>query len=374
MSERPQPNRRSFLSGKAAIDAIRDKVPEKEAELSPLEKPLETPAEMYLLEISRPAMACQFEVLLNPGEDPLDAERAVIGLDLLEKLEDKWSVYREHSEMSQINRDAANGPVLVSNSLFAIFQLGYRIFEWTEGAFDLTSGPLSRAWGFYRRAGRFPSADELAEAVSRVGSKYVKLDSNNQTIEYLRAGIEINLAAIGKGFAMDLCVEKFHEQGLKTFLFHGGQSSVVGRGSRIGIEKHSRGKWSEGWSIGITDPIWPDRRFVEVQLVNEAIGTSGTSRQFFYHQGKRYGHIFDPRNGWPCDKVYSATAIAPTAAEADALSTAFFVMGPEHVQRFCDKYPQYRAILVTPGKTRDTSDVVAINMPESKWRRVDEKA
>ena len=107
---------------------------------------------------------------------------------------------------------------------------------------------------------------------------------------------------------------------------------------------------SAPWKVGLIHPLHPDKRIAEIILNGNALGTSGTARQSFYHQGKRYGHIIDPRNGLPSEGVFSATAIAPTAAEADALATAFYVMGGAASVEFCKRHPEYSCIVLSPGK------------------------
>ena len=152
-------------------------------------------------------MACQFDVFLNAGQNPAGTESALAALDLVEALEDQMTVYREHSEISRLNRTAADRPVIVERRLLSLLQQALELHRATEGAFDITAGPLSKIWGFYRRAGRVPSPAELEEARQRVGSHWVKLDSDAGTVQFLRPGLEINLGAIGKGYALDRCAE-----------------------------------------------------------------------------------------------------------------------------------------------------------------------
>ena len=99
------------------------------------------------------------------------------------------------------------------------------------------------------------------------------------------------------------------------------------------------------WKIGVKDPLRDQRRLGQIELHDRALGTSGTQFQSFRHRGRRYGHILDPRSGWPAEGVLSVTVLAPTAAEADALSTAFYVMGPEAAMDYCRQHPSIAAIL-----------------------------
>jgi thiamine biosynthesis lipoprotein len=212
----------------------------------------------------------------------------------------------------------------------------------TGGAFDITSGPLSKAWGFFRRAGTMPSDEQIAEAVARVGGGFVELDPQHLTVRFLKPGLEVNVNSIGKGYALDRAADALTEAGIDDFLFHGGQSSVLARGD------HAAGQ-DAGWPVGLRHPMRPEQRIAEFYLRDEALGTSGSGTQFFRHQGRRYGHLLDPRTGHPAEGVYSSTVLAPTAAEADALATAFYVMGPEAALEYCRSRPELGMLLVCPG-------------------------
>lgn len=360
-------SRRDFLFGRAAIRAVRGASEERADTNEHSFVPLRD-SETWLLEFTRQAMACRWQVLLNSDGPTSGPEAAVESLEYLETLEDRWSVYREHSLMSSVNRLASVQPIAVDEQLFELLETGLQLHAWTDGAFDMTSGPLTKAWGFFRREGIFPTPEDLQQALACVGSQFVQLEPQSRSVRYLRPGVEINLGGIGKGFALDLCVARMREWGVGDFLFHGGQSSVVARGRRTGTS-HA----SEGWRVGLSHPIWPGVRLAEFLLKNEALGTSGTGRQYFYHRGKRYGHIFDPRSGLPTDSILSATVIAPTAIEADALATACHVMGPEKSIAFLESRPQYAGLLVLPGKTREQVDLLPIGLADDRWRVVEER-
>ena len=376
MKKPSKAHRRDFLLGRSALSAAQQKADEVLGTPEPT-SPAEAgkvAARHYLLEFSHRAMACDFQVLLPPDAQPEGPEWALEALDYLEELEDRWSVYRDHSLMSLVNRNACERPVPVDEELFTLLSLGKQLYERTEGAFDMTSGPLTKAWGFYRQEGRMPEEEELQKALEKVGTPWVELDASNQTVRYSRPGIDINLGGIGKGYAIDLCVDRLGWNGLRDYLFHGGLSSVVARGNRHprpeSEDQAEEPPQPSGWTVGVLHPIWPGKRLLEVQLHHQALGTSGTSRQHFYHQGKRYGHIFDPRTGMPAGGVYSSTVIAPTAVEADALATALYVMGPEKAAQFCDKNPEIGLIMISPGRTRQDINLQTFNLPDEKWVRL----
>jgi len=318
-------------------------------------------SDAYLVRIGRRAMACQFQVFFNAGQYTQGCPAALAALDLVERLEAQMTVYRAESELSAINREAADEAVTVEGGLFDLLARSVDLWRRTDGAFDITAGPLSDVWGFARRQGRMPREAELAEALSRVGSQWLELNTDEQSIHFSRQGVQLNLGAIGKGEALDRAAAIIHEDGIGDFLFHGGQSSVLARGARAGVS-------DQGWAVGLIHPLRPQQRIGQVHLRNAALATSGSGTQFFTHRGRRYGHILDPRTGRPAEGMLSCTVIAPTAAEADALATAMYVMGPDKAADWCRRQPQYSAILIWPGKKSSTVEIETVNMQPGVWR------
>lgn len=364
MQQKPKTSRRDFLKGRSAIEALADVTQgvlgvEDAAEPTAEERP-----EGYLIELSRRAMACNFEVFLKAGRYPHGTETALAAFDLIGQLEDQLSIYREHSEVSKINRTAAEQPVQIESRLFQLLTDALELARHSGGAFDITSGPLSDAWGFTRRAGAIPPPEKIQEALDRTGSKHVLLDPASRSIRFAQAGIEINLGSIGKGYALDRAAEIFREADIDDVLLHGGNSSVLGCGSNRAAD--------EGWTVGLRNPLRPTRRLGEIRLRNRALGTSGSATQFFIHEGRRYGHIIDPRTGMPAEGVLSASALAPTAALADALATAFYVLGTRGTGGLCSKYLGVAAILLTPGKHEGTIDLHTWNLRPDEWQMLGE--
>jgi thiamine biosynthesis lipoprotein len=259
----------------------------------------------------------------------------------VDRLEAQMTVYCDDSELAALNRAAFHRPVADEPRLFELFERAQRLSRETGGAFDITASPLVRCWGFFHRKGCVPSEAELAEARSRVGFEHLELDEANWTVRFRRPGMEINLGSIGKGYAVDRAAAVLKNCGLDNFLLHGGQSSVLACGNRSG---------EVGWGVGIRNPLFPRRRLAMVRLRDGALGTSGSGEQFFRSQGRRYGHILDPRTGRPAEGILSVTVTAPTAAEADALATAFFVLGVEKTREYCDNHPGIGAILIPHPK------------------------
>jgi thiamine biosynthesis lipoprotein len=299
------------------------------------------PEEYSLLRVARRAMATTFEVVVPYGTpDGLAAANAA--LDAIDRLEDQLTVYRDSSEVARLNRLAPYGPVVVEAGLYGLLTLAGRITEETEGAFDITAGALIKAWGFYRRRGHIPAAAERAEVMTRVGMRHVALDPDGQAVSYDRFGLEINLGSIGKGYALDRVAQLLrHDWNLPAALLHGGQSSVYAIGSEPANNR--------GWTVGIQHPWDRERRLAKVWLKDRALATSAATFQHLEYEGRRLGHILDPRTGWPAEGVASATALAPTAAEADALATAFFILGVEKTRAYCERHADVGAVLLPEG-------------------------
>ena len=344
-------SRRDFLRGKSAADAVGDLADrgfDGGGALGPAFEPI---GSSYLIKVSRRGMASQFEVFLNAGQYPDGTEAALAALDLVDELEEQMSVFRESSEISSINRTAATGPVEVEPRLFELLKLAGRLHDETDGALDITSGPLWKAWGFARREGAIPGEAELAEALQHVGGNLVELDDQNKTVHFCRTGVELNLGSIGKGYALDRLAESLEAAGVNDFLIHGGQSSVIARGSRMEDPRQPSDETRAGWTVGLHHPVRPGVRLAEIRLLDRALATSGSARQHFRYKGRRYGHILDPRTGWPAEGVLSATAISPSAAVADGLATAFNVLGTDRTLEYCDTRPEIAAVVVLSPKS-----------------------
>lgn len=380
MAEKAKTSRRDFLKGHAAVEALGDAIIGPPPKLPPPQAI--RPSSSHLLTVSREAMACLFEIVFDAAKYRHLTETAIEALDLVAALEQQLTVYRDSSEVGEINRRASAEPVEVEEGLFELLVRAVEISSATGGAVDVTAGPLSKAWGFYRRQGRMPEAAEITAALTLVGSENLLLEPDRRTIQFAKAGMELNLGAVGKGYAIDKAAAHLISAGIDSFLIHGGTSSVLAKGARVDdlrweIEESDKSQIPNpksnipaGWSVGLKHPLKPDLRLAEFVLRDQALGTSGSGTQFFHHQGKRLGHILDPRTGWPADKVLSATVIAPTAEQADALSTALYVLGLEAAHEFCASRPEIGALLVTVGERAGSVELFPINLAEDAWRRL----
>jgi thiamine biosynthesis lipoprotein len=299
-------------------------------------------AEFCLVRYGRRAMATTFEVMV-PFGTPSGAEAAEEALDEVDRLEAQLTVYRDDSEVSILNRDAPAGPVPVEEGLYDLLELAARLHRETDGAFDVSVGALIKAWGFYRRRQRVPSTPDCAEALARAGMRQVVLDPSTRSVRYLCPGLEINLGSIGKGYALDRAAELLRSRwGIIGALLHGGHSSVLAVGTAPGDER--------GWPVALRHPWDRERRLAVVRLRDRALGTSAATFQHLEHNGRKLGHILDPRTGWPAEGLASASVLAPTAAEADALATAFYILGVDRARDYCAAHPEVAAVLLPEGE------------------------
>ena len=287
-----------------------------------------------LLAVRRRVMNDDFEVSFARQEYPQGTEAALDALDEVERCDRLLSLFRFDSKIHYVNLTAHESPVKLDKDLFDLIALCVQLAKETDGAVDITSSPLWKIWGFAKRQGRIPNTEELNTALEQTGYQFLELDEQEQTIRFKKQGIELNFGCVGKGFALDIASEKLCEHGVHQFLFYGGLSSMLARGG--------------DWKIGIAHPLRPSQRLRELVLDNVAVSTSGSQKQFFRHEGRRYSHLIDPRTGQPAEGVWTATVLAPTAALAELLSTAFFVLGAEKTADYCAEHPEIAAVLTLP--------------------------
>ncbi len=368
-------SRRDFLRGKSAVAAMAEAA-HKQSEKG------------YLLQICRQAMACEFEVCLNAGQYPHGMDTALEALDIVDSLEERLSIFRDDSELATVNRFAADGPVAVGPEVFELLDLSARLNRQTDGALDISAGPLADAWGFSRRAGSIPSDHDLAAALESVGMNNIVLDADDHTVHFLRKGARLNLGAIGKGYALDRAAVVFEAAGIHDFMIHGGQSSVLARGSSLenrAAPNPSNNACSDnapsnnardgedqrataGWSVGVAHPLQPGRRLAEIRLQDRGLATSGSAKQFFRYKGRRYSHILDPRSGQPAEGVLSATVLAPTAAEADALSTAVFVLGHDRSRQLLEARADIGVLVALPLGGGNRVEIATFGIDKQDFR------
>lgn len=259
----------------------------------------------------------------------------------LQKVDDLMSNYKSDSETSRLNSDAAKRPIKVSASTFMVLQKSVEFSRLSEGAFDITIGPLAELWRSAAEANSVPTEAELAVARSRVGYEKLFLDVNEMTVRFAVEGMKLDLGGIAKGYAIDMAIEAMQNGGAI-----GGMVDVGGDIRCFGTPKDRN-----AWRIGLQNPSDPqgsDEVLLILKLTNAAIATSGDYRRFVLVEGKKYSHILNRNTGASAEKTSSVTIISQNAINADALATAVSVMGPQKGLALIEKIPQTEAILLTP--------------------------
>jgi FAD:protein FMN transferase len=294
-------------------------------------------------EESRVAMGCTATVrACDPGAAALPA---IVGeaLDEIDRIDRLMSHYRCDSPLSRLNREAANGPVTVEPELLDFLAECLRWSRESDGAFDVTVGPLMKAWGFFRDDGRIPPEDELARVREVVGYRHVALDREAGTARFDRPGVELDLGGIGKGYAVDRAVEVLRRRGVASALVNLGGSSVYGLGTPPG---------KKAWEIGIQDPTHPAKTAVTVPLRDRALSVAGGYERFFEKDGVTYSHVMDPRTGRPVQGVLSVAVLTGSATAGDALDNVLFVLGPRAGRAHLGRLPGAEALVFLPKGKR----------------------
>lgn len=241
----------------------------------------------------------------------------------LERVNDLMSTYREGSELSRFNRSRSIDWLAVAPALASLVQEALGMSEASGGAFDATVGPLVNLWGFGPGGGRdsVPSDAQIAQAQTKVGYDKLFVRADPPALKKSEPELYLDLSAIAKGYGVDRIAELLDDAGVTNYLVEIG-------GELRGLGHNGRGR---PWRIAVERPAPGVREpYGIVELRGGAMATSGDYRNFFEQGGKLYSHTIDPRTGRPVThELASVTVLAPTTARADALATAFLVLGPK---------------------------------------------
>lgn len=287
------------------------------------------------LEAKFNSMGATFVVVVYGERE--EALRAAVNLASEEvlRLDRLLSNYLETSELSLVNREAGRRAVAVSGELFQLLEACSRYSQESDGAFDITVGPLMKIWGFYKGSGRLPHRAEVRGALTRIGYQKIVLDSQNQTVRFTREGVEIDPGGIGKGYAIDRMVEILKENGIRSAFLSAGTSSLYGLGTPPSEPR--------GWRAEIRHPKDRSQTAAEIFLRDESLSTSGNYEKFFYARGRLYSHIMDPRTGYPAEGMLSASVIAPRTLDSEAWTKPYYIRGREWAARH--RKPGFRVFL-----------------------------
>lgn len=286
---------------------------------APVAKP-----ELVRAEGSVDAMGSSYSVVIyGTVRERLQATVAQ-ALEEARRLDQLLSNYQPDSEWSQVNRFGAERPVQVSPELFQLLSACVQYSRESEGAFDITVGPLMKVWGFYKGTGHLPHRAEIRGALGKVGYRNIVLDARRSTVRLAQPGVEMDPGGIGKGYAVDKMIAVLKEDGIGSALVSAGGSSIYALGTPPG---------ESGWKLQIKDPKNPAKPVATVTLKDESMSTSGNYEKFFYAEGKLYSHIMDPRTGYPSQGMLQTSVIAPKTIDSEAWTKPYYIQGREWTKR-----------------------------------------
>ena len=271
-------------------------------------------------------------VVFDSDSEPDVAETAFREISRLEHVLSSWD---PASEVSRLNAGTGRGPQPVSADLAAVAEESAALCASTGGAFDPSVGPLLRAWGFYTESPQVPAPEIDRGATSHVGCDRVSVQRHPSSIA-LADGAALDFGGIGKGYAVDRALTMLRARGVTRAKVDFGSSSLGFLGSIDG-----------GWPVVIADPRDRDAPLISFRIAAGSVSTSSQRERFAERDGRRFGHIFDPRAGRPVEsRLLSVTVVASRGSTADALSTALFVMGAAEGTRVISRMPDVGAVFV----------------------------
>lgn len=317
-------------------------------------------AAILRFEFRQARMGTQFRIVLYAPDAPTANRASSAAFDRTAELDDIMSDYRPSSELMLLCQRGGGPPVKVSHDLFYVLAKSQEVAKQSNGAFDITVGPIVRLWRRARRRHELPEAENLAQALELVGYNNLRLDPTARTAQLLKPGMLLDLGGIAKGYAAD--------EALRVLKQHGIDRALVAAGGDIAVSGPPPGR--TGWRIGIAPLVPLDEAKTESKIQNRkskiengkdqtryislrdaAVSTSGDAEQHVEVGGIRYSHIINPKTGVALTGRSSVTVIAPDGITADSLATAVSVLGPEPGLRLIEALPGTAVLIVQQVET-----------------------
>ena len=273
--------------------------------------------------------------------DDLPAARVNAAIDSafveIRRIEGFASDYIDTSEIGRVNLMSGRDSLVISSELTDLLRRSFAYGDSSGGAFDVTVGPLELLWNILAVRPRVPSPDSVHDALRLVGYRLVSL--HGRTLYLPRKGMRLDLGAIGKGYAVDRAMDVLAGAGVTM--------AIVDMGGNLAV----RWPGSRGWdstvaTISVRHPRTEGAFLGTFRYGSGGVSTSGDYERYFIAGGKRYHHIMDPATGYPAPGVVSVTVVAPTAADADAISTTVFVLGRAKGMEFMQRTPGVDGFIV----------------------------
>jgi thiamine biosynthesis lipoprotein len=297
--------------------------------------------QLVLYTTTHPAMGTTYTLYLY-SDDPERADTISSEVfDEVDRIDQLLSNYRESSEISRINREAATAPVTTDPEMFEFLQQSLHWSQASDGAFDITVGRLMKSWGFFRHEGRIPAEAELTALRSVTGWQHVQLDPNTRTVTF-NSSIELDPGGIGKGFAVDAAVRVLRADHVTAAMISAGSSTIYALGAPPG---------ARGWRVVVPGPLPSQRTLSTITLRDTSLSSSDCTQKNFILDNHLYCHIMDPHTLSPVEGRIQVTILHPSATASDALSNVLFVQSPARSTATLATYaPAAQALIVSTGK------------------------
>jgi thiamine biosynthesis lipoprotein len=290
-----------------------------------------------------PHMGTQFQIILYAPDEQTAKKASRAAFDRIAALDACMSDYKPDSELMRLCARAGGEPVPVSEDLFVVLSRAQQVSRESDGAFDVTVGPLVRLWRRTRRTQRLPEPEQLEKARSLVGYRNMRLDDKARTVQLLKPGMQLDLGGIAKGYSAD--------EALLVLKKHGLNSALVAAGGDIAVSAAPPG--TEGWKVAIA-PLPGEKVGGHLLLHDAAVSTSGDAEQFVEIDGKRYSHILDPRTGLGLLGRMSATVVARHGITSDSLTKVVCVLGPDRGLPIVEKHDASARLVRPSGDSYET--------------------
>jgi len=300
------------------------------------------PAERYVFE--HPQMGTLFRIVLYTNEADAGRQAAEAAFARIDSLNAVFSDYQLDSELSLLTNKAVRRPIPVSDDLWRVLLHAQEVARHSDGAFDISIGPLSRLWRRAFRRQAFPERERIRAAVAKVNYQFLVLDTTAQALLLQQPGMRLDAGGIAKGYAVDEAMTTLNRFGISSALIDGGGDLKIG--------DPPPGK--PGWSIQIKT-VNSAGALIDstMTLQRTALATSGDTYRYLEWEGRRYAHIIDPRTGFGITHRALVTVQCSSCMTADALASAISVTGPEEDWKsLLKKYPQCRAQLLVPQENQ----------------------
>ncbi|MFW5761732.1 MAG: FAD:protein FMN transferase [Cyclobacteriaceae bacterium] len=306
--------------------------------------------ELYRYTFQEPHMGTYFKIIIYAEDRQFAIDVAKAAYDSVASLNQVLSDYLPHSEVSEFNNAPVNTPRKISPALFTAIKKSLQLSEWTNGAFDITVGPLVKLWRKARKENELPGRLDLQSALHSVGYQHLQL--SDSAVIRNKPGMQLDFGGIGKGMALSAAMRVINTAGISRVLLDAGGDILLGEAPPD----------KSGWEV-VIGLFEQDKKFQQKMLLsNMAVTSSGDLYQFIEIEGKRYSHIVDPSTGLGITGQKRSTIIGPDAATADALASAICIMKPGKARKLLKKFPEYQALLFASGSRNQVKVPIGKNI------------